>query len=255
MEPPNARRRRAAHLAPYFELQLRFAAELARRADVPLSAAVRSATNLRRRFGHRDTGSGPEPPPWTAFLAALDDATTLDEHVACAQAAYVAGGEERAPRWRQRFGCFACDPPEADGTVRIHFSNRDAADGTSPLTTAKAARRRAELRALTEHVHTTHLGARTVQGGSWLYHLEAYRRLFPPAYVASRHVVEPVRLNGMSSWGQVLDHQERVKRAPRDALLANLAALDPAAPWRVFPLRPLRASAPVEVFLDFYGVA
>ena len=34
-------------------------------------------------------------------------------------------------------------------------------------------------------IHHQEQGFRTVVGGSWLYHLEAYRRLFPPAYLAT----------------------------------------------------------------------
>jgi hypothetical protein len=77
---------------------------------------------------------------------------------------------------------------------------------------------------------------------SWLYNLDAYKRLFPSAY--RRSVREPgfaPHLNGTSTWGQVLDWRQQVKPAMRDAVLANLACLDVRArrgrcfrcgPWR-----------------------
>lgn len=247
-----ARRARAEHLAPYFELQLRFAGELAGRAGLPLGAAVTWCTNLHRRFGHGDVGARESPPAWTTFLAAVEDANKLEEQVECAIDAFVAGNDELAVPGRETVGCFGFDPPGASGEVRIHFCNRDSADGTSPLTSGKIGRRTAELRTMFARVRETHPTARTVRGGSWLYHLEAYRRLFPPAFVATRTPVEPVRRTGTSSWGQVLDSQERVKATVRDAVIANLAQLDPAVPWRAFPQRPLRTSAPLAVFYQHY---
>ena len=247
------RRARATRLAPYFELQLVVAAAVAARAGIAVGAAVTTCTNLHRRFGYGDVGDDPSP-AWREFLVVVEAATRLDERVRCAVDAFAAGQVERMPADREFFGCFAFDPPDPDGNVRIHFFNRDSDDGMSPLAPDKIARRRSELRALSGRIRDAHPTARTVVGGSWLYHLEAYRRLFPPAYVAGRAPAEPVRLTGTSSWGQVLDHQERVKPPVRDAILVNLEALDPSAPWRVFPLRPLRTTAPVDVFFDFYGV-
>ncbi|HEY9218163.1 MAG TPA: hypothetical protein VIO94_08945, partial [Phenylobacterium sp.] len=159
------------------------------------------------------------------------------------------------PRPDPEFGCFSYEPPDANGAVRIHFHNRDSADGTGPLTQAKAPARMAELQAMFAHVETVHPQARAVRGGSWLYNLEAYRRLFPPAYGASRRAPERVSLSGTSSWGQLLDHTEAVKPAVRDAFLARLPELDPAAPWRVFPLPALRTQAPLALFGPFYARA
>ena len=67
------------------------------------------------------------------------------------------------------------------------------------------------------YVQHTHTEARTILGGSWLYHLEAYRRLFPPVYGESRVVQEgTAHLQGTASWGQFLDHREAVKPALRE---------------------------------------
>ena len=250
----DARRRREKgnRLGPYFEVQLALANEIAVRSDGSFADAVAWCTNLHRRFGYGSIGVDESPGAWRQFLGELESATTLEDRVHCAVEAFVAGQEEPVPSGREMFGCFAFDPPDDDGAVRLHFFNRDSADGVSPLAPSKIARRRAELTALTRRVLHGHANATSVLGGSWLYHLDAYRRLFPPAYVASRTPVEPVRLNGTSSWGQVLDHRERVKPHVRDEILAKLTELDPSSPWRVFPLRPLRTTAPVDVFAAWY---
>jgi hypothetical protein len=137
--------------------------------------------------------------------------------------------------------------------VRIHFSNRDSADGRGPLARAKADRRISELREMFGHIHARHPDAKTVRGGSWLYNLEAYRRLFPPEYAASTFEPEQVRLDGTSSWGQLLDFRGLVKPAVRQALLDNVASVDIAAPWTAFPMRALGAEGEIERFYRFYS--
>ena len=73
------------------------------------------------------------------------------------------------------------------------------------------------------YVQQTYAHATAVRGGSWLYHLEAYRRLFPPVYGDSREVLEGIsHFQGTSSWGQFLDHREGVKPALREQFLENL---------------------------------
>jgi hypothetical protein len=115
--------------------------------------------------------------------------------------------------------------------------------------------RKQELRALFTYVKHTHADAHAVLGGSWLYHLDAYRRLFPPVYGESRTVLTGmVRFQGSSSWGQLLDHRERVKPVLRAQFLANLPKLDRHRLWEVFPLPTYRAHAPLQAFYDFYQI-
>jgi hypothetical protein len=153
------------------------------------------------------------------------------------------------------FGCFACARPTDDGAVRIHFTNRTGGGEVGPLSAARTAERLSELRAMFAFVRETCPSARSVLGGSWLYNLEAYRRLFPPDYGGSASLPPgPVRLTGSSTWGQVLDHQGGVKPSVRHHLLERLDTLDPDAPWRAFPVQALRASAPIEIFFAHYGV-
>jgi len=107
---------------------------------------------------------------------------------------------------------------------------------------------------MTRRIAERHPGAQVIAGKSWLYNIEAYRRLFPPGYSAIRTLAPgPLHLTGTSSWGQMIDSREAIRPDVRDALAANLAALDPAAPWTAFPLRVLAVRAPLETFLDFYG--
>ena len=244
-----ARRQQAERLRGYFEVQLRFAEVIAARTSRAFSDTCLEFTNLHRRFGLGRAEAAAPSTGWRRYAAGLEGcgAERLDWTVAFfAQSAPEASTA-------LRFGCFSYELQDAGEVMRIHFSNRDSDDGVGPLARTKIDRRRSELREMFGHVRAHHPAARTVKGGSWLYNLEAYRRLFPPDYGESAFEPARVRLDGTSSWGQLLDFREAVKPAVRQALLDNLAGVDIAAPWRAFPMRALGAQASIEPFHRFYG--
>lgn len=247
---------RADRLTPYFEAQLRLAGRMAELTGAPLGEMTLSHTNLHRRLGLGVWRSGPPAEGWRPYAQALEAAPDLAAQVALTCGAFVDAPDEVLPHPGQTgFGCFAHEPAGDDGVVRIHFYNRDTDDDGGPLASAKIARRRAELRALVASVRTQHPNARVIRGGSWLYNLEAYRRLFPPDYAASRAPhPPPIGLRGTATWGQVIDSREAIRPAIRDAVVANLPTLDPEAPWLAFPYRMLAVEAPIESFARCYGL-
>jgi hypothetical protein len=93
-----------------------------------------------------------------------------------------------------------------------------------------------------------------VVGASWLYNLDAYRRLFPVAYVASARVLEG-RFRHMPLWGQFLDRRGETRGGVTREFLERLErypgvdGLD-----HCFPFQVLMVTAPVEEFYDCYGV-
>ncbi|MES2340381.1 MAG: hypothetical protein V4597_01785 [Pseudomonadota bacterium] len=246
----DARREQAERLRGYFEVQLLFAEAMAKKTSRPLSDACLEFTNLHRRLGLGRAEGGAVSAGWARYADGLERRPRA-ERLDWTLDFFVETPPEDSPSLR--FGCFSYEPQDAGQVVRIHFSNRDGEGGQGPLARVKAERRKAELREMFAHVAAHHPQARTVRGGSWLYNLEAYRRLFPPDYGASRFEPERVRLDGTSSWGQLLDFRESVKPTVRQALLDNLVHLDVAAPWRAFPMRALGAQGPVEDFHRFYG--
>lgn len=244
------RREEAERLRDYFDVQLQFAETVADRTFCALSAACLKFTNLHRRFGLGRTDGGALSAGWVRYAAGLERCASRPDRLKWTLAFFADTPPEQSAT--RRFGCFSYELLNADEVVRIHFSNRDSADGRGPLARAKADRRRSELRAMFGYIQAHHPGARTVLGGSWLYNLEAYRRLFPSEYAASAFEPERVRLDGTSSWGQLLDFRGFVKPAVRQALLDNITRVDMAAPWRAFPLRALGARSAIEPFYRFY---
>ncbi|BBK42238.1 hypothetical protein STVA_22580 [Allostella vacuolata] len=248
------RAERARRLRPYFDLQLRFAAAMAAALGIPLAASVARNTDFHRRFGLGRLGGGAGGPEWQSYLAALAGLAGDAERLDWTCETFLRAADE-PPDGRAAFGCFAFDPPDAGGVVRLHFRPADRRGGTGPLARDKAADRRAELGRLVGHVRQAFPAARTVRGASWLYNVEAYRRLFPPAYAASAAIVDRLeRYEGGSSWGQFLDHRGAVKADLADRFVAGLVTLDPARPTLAFPLPLCRAEAPIACFAEFYGI-
>lgn len=240
----------AERLRDYFEVQLLFAETLAARTARTLSDACLEFTNLHRRFGLGRAVGGVVHPEWTRYAHGLEQRASgldrLDWTVAFLRDAPSEKSDTR------RFGCFSHELLP-DGVVRIHFNNRDSDDRCGPLARAKIGRRLSDLQEMFGFIRERHPAARTVRGGSWLYNLEAYRRLFPPEYAASIFEPERVRLDGTSSWGQLLDFRGCVKPAVRQAVLDNIRNVDVAAPRTAFPLRALGAESAIEPFYRLYG--
>jgi hypothetical protein len=248
---------RAERLRGYFDLQLDFASRMAALTELRFAAAVDLYTNLRMRMALAlaDEESAEDAAQWGRYLAGLADSPTHANRLDWTQAFFAGRPPERLFPGQVRFGCFRFEAPDADGIVRIHFANRDSSDGVGPLATAKIPARMAELTAMFGQLQRLHPEAKTVTGGSWLYNLEAYRRLFPAQYGDSRvEPTPPVRLRGTSSWGQFLDFREQLKPDLCVRFRDNLRRLDPAAPWLAFPFLALRTRAPVEAFYGFYGL-
>ena len=231
----------------YFSLQLTFAKRYAITAGLPFAAAIAHCTNLRRRLNLWGPAGASR---WSDFLARVGEPVDgRSDALALCMAWY-----ERRPRLaaERAYGCFSFDPPDASGALRMHFVPPEDTR-TSPLAFANVGARVQELCALFSHVRRTEPRALSVRGVSWLYHRDAYRRLFPRSYAMSiRPVAGPLHLNGSSTWGQVLNWRQEVKPDMRETLLARLATMRAEAPWEIFPLQALTATSDIADFYEHF---
>ena len=245
----------AARFRPYFDLQLRFAAAMAVAGNLPFEHSITVNTNLHRRFGLGRIRDGKVAPEWRSYLLGLGACSSHGERLEATCAFFEECPEERMPPDESVFGCFSFEPPDTCGAIRIHFGNRAADEKSGPLARENVAARRAELREMFSHVKTAHPETALVRGGSWLYRIEAYRRLFPEVYTSSCTPASGLmRFDGTSSWGQFLDRSGHIKSDLRDIFLRNLENLDPSRAETAFPLPAMRAEAPIDFFYDFYRV-
>jgi hypothetical protein len=206
-------------------------------------------TNLYIRFGLGHAFHLAHP-AWQTYLAGLRNTNDPREWT---HAFYLKRPDTMAaPSVVATFGCFAYARP-TDERIRLHFQNAETAD-RSPLAIDRVGERRAELAALFAHVKRTVRQPLQVRGVSWLYNLEAYRRLFPISYLATAHVAAR-RFQHLPLWGQFVDRRGALKEQAMRQFLARLereSSLDGLA--QCFPLQPLAVDAPVQVFYESYGL-
>lgn len=237
----------------FFDLQLRFAEAVAEKTSMPIADTVLRITNFHRRFGLGDAPADGAPgPAWQQYSRRLEALTTHQQRADWTQAFYARSPEEQSAFPGHVFGSFEFHASDATDIVRLHFYNRDT---LGPLSKTRMDARRRELESMFAYVRKRFPNAGHVEGRSWLYGTEAYRRLFPEDYVRSRVIIESgARFQGMSRWGQFLDREGRVKPQLKEMFLNNIARLNPDKLWEAFPLPSFRVGARIEVFYDGYGI-
>lgn len=231
-----------AYPREFFDLQLRFARKASRLTGMPLEQALLACTNLSVRLAcGRDFD--PLDPRWQGYLAAVRGSEDLVEST---YAVYLARSAlPTSPPVTWTCGCFSYES-RGDGRVRIHFQN---VDSSPPLSLERFPARQAELVALFAHLQRNTGGDVEVTGTSWLYNLQAYRRLFPPACVATASAV-PRAWQRLPLWGQFLDHRGLVRPAQAALFLDRLA--DVASADGLDGCFPLQALAVRAGAADFY---
>jgi hypothetical protein len=233
----------------FFDLQLRFADKVAGLSGLPLTGVLLEYTNLYIRLG-LGHDFDPAHPTWQAYLAGLRDTRDPGEWT---HAFYLRRPDTMAaPSVVATFGCFAYARATGE-RIRLHFQNVET-EGRSPLALDRVGERRAELAALFAHVKRTPRPPLQVRGVSWLYNLDAYRRLFPVSYLATARVVAR-RFQHMPLWGQFVDRHGTMKEQATRQFLERLERQSsPDRLEQCFPLQPLAVDAPVQDFYDFYGI-
>lgn len=238
----------------FFDLQLRFAEAVAEKTATPIADVVLRITNFHRRFGLGDVpAEGAPGPAWQDYARGLGALPTHQQRADWTQRFYAQSPEEQSAFPDHVFGCFELHASDASDIVRLHFYNRDA---FGPLSKARISERRHELEGMFAFVRKRFPSATRVEGRSWLYGTESYRRLFPDDYVRSRIVIESGdRFQGMARWGQFLDRERNVKPELKEIFLRNIPRLNADRLWEAFPLPSFRVRAPIDVFYECYAVA
>ncbi len=233
----------------FFDLQLEFARKVAVLSGLPLESMLLRYTNFYIRFGlGRDFDAA--HPTWQAYLIGLQDAQDQPDWT---YRFYLMHSETLAgPPVEATFGCFSY-ALSRESCIRLHFQNADT-QGHSSLGIACLGQRRADLTALFAHVKRTLPEQVRVTGVSWLYNLEAYRRLFPASYVATARTIND-RFQAMPLWGQFLDRRGGVKESMARPFLARLDQQRRLEGLHnCFPLQVIAVEAPASAFFDFYDL-
>ncbi len=235
----------------YFALQARFATRIADIEGLPFAEACRLHTAFYALAHDNDAGVAPERNDfdpdhrdWVAFIQAIENGEDAVDYV---YSAHLAGDAQEGTTGT----CFTFTYWPEDRLIRIHFSNNQEGTALRPSTVPD---RRQELQAIFQKVASGHPDAALVRGTSWLYHLDQYRILFPPTFVADMQSIGyPHQFAAL--WAQFIDRYGAV-RPPMAATF--LAAIEKATTSsrldQAFPLDVLAATTEIGVFYDHFGV-
>ena len=193
----------------FFAVQRRFAERWATLASVPLETAYLESTTWYRQAAGLGREFDPEHPRWRELVAAIRDAADPDGVL---HAAAVRNEPEVVP------GPVLDSVWEADDrSVRINFVGERSLNG-HPLSRRHLPERQRELRDLVRRAASEHPEAAWLRGRSWLYAIDAYRRIFPEVFIASLEPRAP-DLQFLACWGQLLDGAWRTRSDVASVLL------------------------------------
>ena len=233
-------------------LQVRFAEKIAGVSHQALEDMLMDQTMLRNLFNLRVSHDIPNP-LWDAFIEGL---RTSDNSEDWAYNFYLQriDPEPTAPDDRQFFGCFSYVYPWRNTRkLRLHFENRETSEHGA-LSQDRITVRKSELSSMFRHIQINHPDVETVRGGSWLYNIPAYLRLFPPDYVKT---AKPVgyETSFWALWGQFIGRNGSIRQPAAAQFLDCLnqqKTVDGCL--ECFPYQVLRPECPIETFYNFYSL-
>ncbi len=236
----------------FFEVQLAFARKVAQITQQPFEDAVLHFTAMYRILG-LDWSADPTNPVWQKYIQVLQqDAKEGAEGTY--QFYYSMSDSIPHMSEQQHWGCFAHDYLPKQQRVQMHFSNQDFTK-YGALSYQRMDVRKAELKAMFMVIRQEHPEAETVVGSSWLYNLEAYKRLFPVEYGQSAKAPNSVPYLGRGLWGQFLNHEWQVNEHTFEVFLQRVgAATNMEQCDQSFPYQILLPKAPISLFYQFYTI-
>jgi hypothetical protein len=235
----------------FFGIQLSFARKITQLTHKPYQDTILNMTALYRILG-LDWSLDPQNPVWQDFLKGLRQ-IDIGADASWSYQFYLERVDQIPFYEKPHWGCFGYEYWSERRLIHLHFGNLDAS-GYGPLSHQRKEARLADLWSMFTHIKRMHQEAIAVHGGSWLYNLEAYRRLFPVEFGISAHADKP-HLIARSLWGQFLRHDGRLNEERAGEFLDRLNRLEEESQYaECFPFQVLLTQAPIELFYTFYGV-
>jgi hypothetical protein len=235
----------------FCRLQLTFARKITQLTQRPYQETILNMTALYRILG-LDWSLDPLNPVWLDYLKGLHQ-MDIDVDADWSYQFYLKRADQIPSYDNQHWGCFGYEYWSERRLIHLHFGNLDDS-GYGPLSHQRKEVRLVELQSMFTHIKRAHPDAKAVSGSSWLYNLEAYRRLFPVAYGLSARIDAP-RLTARSLWGQFLRYDGRLNEERASAFLDRLNRLeDEHQHAQCFPYQVLLTEASITLFYTFYGL-
>jgi hypothetical protein len=213
----------------YFSLQLEYAKRVVRLSGISLEQALMEFTSFWRRIhdlrllkiNKTEWSFDPATPQWRELCDRINSNELAD---IVAHDLYLRN-DNSTEAGKQYFGCFRYDfisQTDDDGVIKIHFKNRDDS-GKGPLSKERQKERFDDLKRMFDHISENHPEATVVTGGSWLYNLDSYQRIFPKTFTSDMkvEVIPFPRTSGI--WGQFLNSDGQVNEKMKYTFIQRVA--------------------------------
>ena len=246
----------------HFSLQNQYAKKAIEISNIPLDQALMEFTQYWRRINNiatlrankMDWSFDPKTPHWQELRDRVNNCEPAD---IVAYELYIRNNNS-SENGKEYFGCFRYDfIPQTDnerGVIRIHFKNRDTSDKGS-LSKERQKVRFEELKLMFESIRKYYPQAMVVQGGSWLYNLKSYQRLFPDTFIANMKVEEVPFPRSSGIWGQFLNNEGNVSETMKHTFLNrvnNAKTIDQLL--QCFEFKILFTKTQIENFYGHFGI-
>jgi hypothetical protein len=201
----------------HFSLQYDYAKRAAKILNIPIGQTLMEFTQFWRRIHNPlelkankiEWSFDPTTPQWRE----LSDKINHNEAADTVAYELYRKNNNTTETGKNYFGCFRYNyiqqVDDEKGVIEIHFKNRDTS-GYGPLTIGRKHERLHDLKSMFESIRKNHPEAQVVRGGSWLYNLNSYRRLFPEIFTRDMGVEEIPFPRTSGIWGQFLTSDGKV---------------------------------------------
>lgn len=232
------------------DLIIQYAKKRSQISGLELIESIKNFTPVYYLIGNYDWEFKEDSISWQEFLQRYENGEDLVELV---YDMYIKNYQEFSNfKW---FGCFRyrfVEDEKGNGIVKLHFLNNSTSK-EGPLALSQKGKRLQELKDLFEDVKENHPNAKYVQGGSWLYNLESYKRLFPKEYTNNMKSIYP-KPQMLVIWGQFLNSEWGIKKDMAEEFLLRLEKAKTEKDLEnVFKLKELFPKGDIKYFYDFYS--
>lgn len=153
------------------------------------------------------------------------------------------------------FGCFRYkyveDQKTGEKIVKIHFKNADVS-GFGPLDSRNTETRMNELKEMFKEIKEKYPEVEYVQGGSWLYNYESYKRLFPKSFIENMKTIT-AKTQYLVIWGQFLNSENLIKEDMKLRFLSKVTTATNIVELKnSFELVEYFPKGKIEDFYEFY---
>ncbi len=239
----------------FFKLQFQFADKLAAKIGTSVHHALFNYTTIPVSFELSDL-QNPTDVVWASYLNGLAHATDTIEWT---YEFYLKHKyDDPTPtcgefRGHRLFGSFYY-VLRVGHVVRPGFINRkDNVSSMSSLSQDRMGETMNDLAAMFHSLTNEVTDVNVIEGNSWLYNLEAYRRVFPPEYTLDMQENDDPDFQYLMIWGQFLDKDGGVKTSLASEFLSRVEDLSSIKDLRFcFPFQPFKPRCNVGCFTDFY---